>query len=278
MLLHTLPNRWSIWKRLSVVQRLPRLHNWPPLTFEQILSWTFSWRIPLGKILSFENTPSPFNRRHLCLQYPQQAPLNLLNPNRWSRRTHRTSTPSIESHCRMPRPTKRWNAPTSRNANWTIKISPRGIERWKARFDRPALSTDDQDILQWFVPDVWKRKRGNRLIPSVFDPLPVRRKRSTNDGSSEKHLFEISRIYLTWSRMKNERFNRVLALSMDVFVVSLFLLLVTLSMSLGQSNLRVVSNVSLYHEEYATVKLDCLLEQHLVVAWRVNLHHETIYR
>lgn len=41
---------------------------------------------------------------------------------------------------------------------------------------------------------------------------------------------------------------------------------------------RLISNKSYNIEEYGTVYFDCLLEQHILVAWRINLRHANIYR
>ncbi|CAF1042307.1 unnamed protein product [Adineta steineri] len=41
---------------------------------------------------------------------------------------------------------------------------------------------------------------------------------------------------------------------------------------------RIISNKSLNIEEYSSVKIDCLLEQRQLVAWRINFRYDNIYR
>ncbi|CAF1007423.1 unnamed protein product [Rotaria sordida] len=40
----------------------------------------------------------------------------------------------------------------------------------------------------------------------------------------------------------------------------------------------IISNKSFNIEEYETVKFDCLIEQHILAAWRISLRHDNIYR
>jgi len=40
----------------------------------------------------------------------------------------------------------------------------------------------------------------------------------------------------------------------------------------------IISNKSFNIEEYRTVKFDCLIEQRILTAWRINLRHDNIYR
>ncbi len=41
---------------------------------------------------------------------------------------------------------------------------------------------------------------------------------------------------------------------------------------------RIISNKSFNIEEYGTMKFDCLIEQRILAAWRINLRHNNIYR
>jgi hypothetical protein len=41
---------------------------------------------------------------------------------------------------------------------------------------------------------------------------------------------------------------------------------------------RIISNKTFNIEEYGTVKFDCLIEQRILVTWRISLRHDTIYR
>ncbi|CAM2704494.1 unnamed protein product [Rotaria socialis] len=43
-------------------------------------------------------------------------------------------------------------------------------------------------------------------------------------------------------------------------------------------NSRIISNKTYNIEEYGTVNFDCSIEEHTLVAWRVSLHHDNIYR
>ena len=46
----------------------------------------------------------------------------------------------------------------------------------------------------------------------------------------------------------------------------------------SSSSREILSNVSLYEEEYRPVRLSCRLQGQSLVAWRVNLHQNRIYQ
>lgn len=43
-------------------------------------------------------------------------------------------------------------------------------------------------------------------------------------------------------------------------------------------NLRIISNRTFNIEEYETIRFNCLIEQGILTAWRVNLRHDNIYQ
>ena len=57
-------------------------------------------------------------------------------------------------------------------------------------------------------------------------------------------------------------------------------LVVLMARSLGAASLpsSIVSNVSLYIEEYSNVMFNCSTNQHVLAAWRTILRHDTSYR